>query len=149
MRPDLSLFPKEKENFTGCFACGRDNPIGLKLEFQWDGQTARAEFIPKDVYQGWPGITHGAIIIALLDEVMSYACYYSGFNTVTGKISARLKKPVATGERLTLTGQITRKTRKLLETKGLVTFASGEVAAQGEGTMFILDTNRHYAEGNR
>ena len=78
---------------------------------------------------------------------MSYACYYAGFNTVTGRISAKLKKPVPIGEHLTLIARITRKTRKLLETGGEVLFSNGEVAAEGTGTMYILDKNRHYAEG--
>lgn len=147
MCPDFSFLPKDKEQFTGCFGCGQDNPIGLKLRFMWDGETAKAEFVPGEVFQGWPGLIHGAIVITLLDEVMSYACYYAGFSTVTGKVSARLKKPVPIGERLTLIGHITRKTRKLLETSGIVLFSNGDVAAEGTATMYIVNRNHYYTEG--
>ena len=47
---------------TMCFACGQENPIGLKLRFTWDGQTAHAEFTPTELHQGWWGIVHGGII---------------------------------------------------------------------------------------
>ncbi len=146
MCPDFTFLPKEKEQFTRCFGCGQDNPIGLKLKFTWDGETAKAEFVPGEVFQGWPGLTHGAIVITLLDEVMSYSCYYAGFSTVTGRISAKLKKPVPIGERLTLIGRITKKTRKLLETSAKVLFSNGDVAAEGTGTMYILNTNHYYVE---
>jgi len=39
-----------------CFACGEDNPIGLKLKVKWDGKTAKTEFIPNKYHQGWGGI---------------------------------------------------------------------------------------------
>ena len=51
-----------------CFCCGQDNPIGLKLDFQWDGATARAEFTPTEFYQGWSRTVHGGILICILDE---------------------------------------------------------------------------------
>ena len=31
-----------ERSYSLCFGCGQDNPIGLKLGFQWDGKTARA-----------------------------------------------------------------------------------------------------------
>ena len=39
-----------------CFGCGQENPIGLKLDFRWDGATARTEFTPARNYQGWSDI---------------------------------------------------------------------------------------------
>ncbi|MBI4330299.1 MAG: PaaI family thioesterase [Chloroflexi bacterium] len=141
---DLPFLPEDKESFTGCFACGRDNPIGLKLQFAWDGKTTRTEFVAEKCFQGWPGIVHGAIVMSLLDEAMSYAAFYSGFSTVTGKMSVKLKKPARIGERLTITGGITKMTRKLIETEAVVISSDGEEIARGEGTMFILNRNKYY-----
>ena len=44
-----------------CFGCGEDNPIGLKLNFEWDGTTAKTTLIPRKEFEGWPGIIHGRI----------------------------------------------------------------------------------------
>lgn len=47
----------ERDNNCPCFACGQDNPIGLKLNLQRDGDgTARAQFTPTELYQGWKGL---------------------------------------------------------------------------------------------
>ena len=45
------------DNYTMCFACGRDNPIGLKLKLQRDGEAVRTEFTPEEQHQGWPDLT--------------------------------------------------------------------------------------------
>ncbi|MDZ4247077.1 MAG: PaaI family thioesterase, partial [Dehalococcoidia bacterium] len=138
MCPDFSFLPTEKDGFTHCFVCGQDNPIGLKLKFTKEGRTVKTEFIPGELYQGWPGLIHGAIIIALLDEAMSYACYYNGYDSVTGKLSTKLKKPAKIAEPLIVTGNITRISKKLIETRATVALKNGETVAGGVGTMFIL-----------
>lgn len=147
MNPDFNFLAEDKECFTRCFACGKDNPIGLKLKFLWDGQVAKTEFVPEEPFQGWPGITHGAIVMALLDEAMSYAAFFSGYSTVTGKINARLKRPARIGERLTVTGRTIKMNRKLIETEAAVTLTDGEEIARGEGTMFIINKNKYFKEG--
>lgn len=37
---------QEKE-YTWCFACGKDNPIGLKMEFTMDAEECVAYFTPQ------------------------------------------------------------------------------------------------------
>ena len=59
------------KSLNQCFACGQDNPIGLKLKFSWDGKTARAEFTPTELHQGWQGVLHGGIIYTLLKTLVA------------------------------------------------------------------------------
>ena len=35
-----------------CFACGEDNPVGLKIRFHFDGQVCTAEFTPGENHVG-------------------------------------------------------------------------------------------------
>ena len=64
-----------QSEFPMCFACGKDNPVGLKLKIVKDGDEARGEFIVSEFYQGWRGYVHGGIIFTILDEAMAYAFY--------------------------------------------------------------------------
>ena len=86
--------PSAKKKFAGCFGCGQENPIGLKLEVHWDGEAARAEFIPGEFHQGWPDTVHGGIIFSLLDEVMTYVPYFEGVVCLTARGEARFRRPV-------------------------------------------------------
>ncbi len=123
-----------------CFACGKDNPIGLKLQFDWDGKTARAEFTPSELHQGWSGIVHGGIISCLLDEAISYATRFEKLHTVTAKLQVRIKSPIPIGEPLSITGNITKKSRKLVETKAAIFLKDGTPVADATGTHFVLNT---------
>jgi len=125
-----------------CFGCGQDNPIGLKLKFQWDGKTARAEFTPQEFYQGWPGLVHGGILICLLDEAMTYAAVFEGTNCVTARIQVNLKRPVAINEPLVVTSSMTKKSRKLVETRAIVALRDGTPVAEGTATHYVVSSRQ-------
>jgi acyl-coenzyme A thioesterase PaaI-like protein len=125
-----------------CFGCGQDNPIGLKLKFHWDGKTARAEFTPQEFYQGWPGLVHGGILICLLDEAMTYAAVFEGVNGVTARLQVDLKRPAAINEPLVVTSVLTRKSRKLVETRATVVLRDGTPVAEGTATHYVVSSRR-------
>ncbi|MDO8578113.1 MAG: HAD family phosphatase [Dehalococcoidales bacterium] len=54
IRAQISL--NTSPDYSYCFCCGRNNPIGLKLKFVWDGKAARTEFMPNEQHQDWEGI---------------------------------------------------------------------------------------------
>jgi len=121
-----------------CFACGKENPVGLKLKVKWDGKTVRTEFTPNKYHQGWSGIVHGGILTTLLDEVMGYAALFEGICCVTAKMQARLRRPASIDEPLIVTGSVTKNVRKLIETQATITLKDGTIIAEATGTMFIL-----------
>ena len=54
-----------------CFACGRDNPIGMRLRIELGEGTASTEWVGGDDYVGWSDKLHGGIIATLLDEAQA------------------------------------------------------------------------------
>lgn len=138
--PQVSIDPDK--DFDMCFACGQKNPIGLKLSFQWDGKEARAEFTPTEYYQGWSGIVHGGITICILDEAMTYATFFEGLNCLTAKMQTRLRRPAQVNEPLVITGSVTRKNRKLVETRATISLKDGSLIAEGTATMFVFNTRK-------
>ena len=129
------------ERYSLCFGCGRDNPIGLKLNFGWDGKTARAEFTPTKLHQGWSEVVHGGIIMCLLDEAMAYAAKFEGMTCITARIQAKLKRPAVINEPLIITSSVTKKTRKLVETRAEVFLIDGTPVAEGTSTQFVVNTD--------
>ena len=124
-----------------CFGCGENNPIGLKLSFQWDGKTARTEFTPTEHYQGWPGIVHGGIITSMLDEAMSYAARFEGMNCITAEMKIKFKRPALIDEPLIITSSVTRNARRLIKTKASVFSQDGTLVAEGTATYVVIETN--------
>lgn len=90
-----------------CFACGPDNPIGLKMKFYTD-ETAIMSWIsiPEDLC-GWNTIAHGGILSAMLDEVMSWtAIYFLKKLILTKSITVNFIKPVSVGQELKVVGKV-------------------------------------------
>ncbi len=132
-----------------CFGCGKDNPIGLKLDFKPDGKTARAEFTPTKLHQGWSGFVHGGIIVCLLDEAMAYAAVFAGKHCVTASMQVRLRRMALIDEPLVITSSVTRNKRRLVETKGSVSLRDGTLVAEATATQFVINSKpAEEAQGN-
>jgi uncharacterized protein (TIGR00369 family) len=142
----MTYWPRIADDMTKesdkCFVCGPKNPIGLKLKFSWDGKEVKSRFTPGEYHQGWAGLVHGGIINCLLDEAMSYAALYSGVNCLTAKMQTRFKRPQPIDEPLTVTGVVTRKTRRLVETRGEIRLDDGTLVAESTATMYIFMMGR-------
>ena len=136
--PQISI--DTEKSLAMCFGCGKENPIGLKLKFKWDNGTARAEFTPNEFHQGWSGIVHGGIISSLLDEAMSNAPYFEGIPCLTAKMQVRIRRPALTGERLIITASITKKSRRLVETRAAISLEDGTPVAESMATMFVINS---------
>ncbi|MGH8004152.1 MAG: PaaI family thioesterase [Limisphaerales bacterium] len=128
---------KEIVKYAGCFVCGDKNPIGLGVKFYQKDGGAAAEFVPKEVLEGYKGLLHGGILSSLLDEVMIKAVLAKGIFCVTAELAIRYKKPVELSDRLSLFGQIEKENGRVYITTGWVKNQKGEVVAEAEGKYFV------------
>ncbi len=119
----------------GCFACGRANPLGLRLEFTFEGDEYVTYFTPGVQHQGWVGITHGGIVSTVLDEVMARCVHAKGVAAVTAELLVRLKKPARVGERLRFAGRIDSQSSRVIECSARATDESGTLIAEATERM--------------
>lgn len=128
-----------------CFACGSENPVGLKLKFRLDPEkgTAVSRTVIADHFNGWKGAVHGGIVTTLLDEIMVYACTSSGWFTVTGTIEVKFHKPVPTGELLVVSGRIEENRGRSIRTSATLEF-QGNVLASAKAVLIPVK----YEEGS-
>jgi len=127
-----------QSEFPMCFACGKDNPVGLKLKFVKDGDEARGEFTISELYQGWRGYVHGGIISTILDEAMAYT-YFPQIKGVTARTEIRIRQPVPIGVPLLATGRLVKKTRKLLTAAATITLKDGTVVAESTAQVYVVN----------
>lgn len=126
-------------NDNYCFACGQDNPFGLKLEFSMNnGKYTAAKILPKE-FQGYNGIAHGGILTTMLDEAMAgYLNKELGEYAVTARLDVRYRRPAPIGEMLTITAWEESRKGNFVNMKAAVTLPDGSVATEASGKMAIL-----------
>jgi len=115
-----------------CFACGRKNPIGLKLQFHFDGDNYVTTFEVRPEHQGWAGIVHGGLLATALDETMARLLWEKDINAITGRIEVRYHKPVRIGDSLQIRGRITRRRSPITETTAEAVRPDGTVVAEAQ-----------------
>jgi uncharacterized protein (TIGR00369 family) len=116
-----------------CFACGRDNPIGMSLHIELGEGTARTSWTAGDVFVGWSDKLHGGIVATLLDEVMAWACSSFDAWAVTAEMTVRYRSPSAPGEELRAEGRVVERRRRIYEVAGEVRGADGRLVAEATG----------------
>ena len=128
-------------NSSHCFVCGLQNPHGLKVKFYDDGlDTVRCEYsIPAD-YQGYPGVAHGGIVAAILDEVVGRVAMIGDHHhfMMTVKLEVKYRQPVPIETPLVFLGKKVRLRGRLGIATGEVRLPDGSLAAEAEMTLADL-----------
>ena len=128
----------KQPNSKHCFVCGMENPHGLQLSFyeQESGEVV-AETIVPERYQGYPGVVHGGIVAAMLDEVAMRAAMVADHNRfmVTAKMTLRYRKQIPVEAPLRFIGRIERAGGRTTTAHGEIRLPDGSVGAEVEAMM--------------
>lgn len=100
-----------------------------------DGEGVRARLELAPLYQGWRGIAHGGIVMALLDEAMAHAAGFAGHRGVTAMVNVRFRRPVPLEQPIDVRGRVTWQRRNVLGVDASVLDAEGNVLAHAEGSF--------------
>lgn len=123
-----------------CFGCGPANEVGLKLEFETNGEVVRTKTSVPERLAGWANLTHGGITATILDETMAWtSIFFSRLYILTKSMNVEFIKPVFVGDEVVCEGRILdrpdeREIRVLAELKN----AKGELLARAEGSVALF-----------
>lgn len=123
-----------------CFACGPDNPDGLHLTFEFDGDAlvTRHRFEPR--FQGYREVVHGGLISTVLDETMVTLLNRMGLLAMTAELTVRFLEPVPVGVDVTVAASLAESRRNVHRVTAEATLPGGTVAARAEGRFIAVDT---------
>ena len=121
-----------------CFGCGRDNPIGLKLDMKMEGDYCVAYFTPKAEHESYGDRMHGGLTSTLLDEVMGdYVFRVAGKPAYTARLEIRFRSAIRIGETVKVEGWPEVHRGRLFIMKGKITHADGTPAAEAKAEMML------------
>ncbi len=128
----------ELQDDNYCFACGRENPVGLKMEFIYDAGAVRVEFTPKKEHQGWGDVVHGGILFTLMDEAMARLLIDHGDSVVTSRMEIKFLRPAMVEQQLILEGKEDRREGKFIYTSSKLTNPRGKTVATSKGVYVLV-----------
>ena len=137
---------RKQQNSKMCLVCGLRNPYGIAASFlELENGELLALFTPREEHQGYPGVLHGGIVTAILDETIGRAVmirYPTDIWGMTVEVSVRFRRPAPLGQELRVLGRLTRDTRRFFEGTGELLLPDGQVAAEARGRYMRLPIER-------
>ena len=127
------------ESYPRCFGCGQENPIGLRLSFDWEGDALVSRFTPGEDHQGWPGVVHGGIIATLLYEVLENFSYQQGIVAMMKRMDTNLRRSGKTGVEIVARAWLAGKSDKEMQVSATLTSDEGTRIAEGSAELVILN----------
>jgi acyl-coenzyme A thioesterase PaaI-like protein len=95
-------------HYSKCFGCGDEHPTGLHMKVRGHRTRVEGSFLVTEHHQGAPGLAHGGVIAAAVDEVMGFLIYLIAAPAVTVHLEVDYRKPVPVGSILELETHIDR-----------------------------------------
>jgi uncharacterized protein (TIGR00369 family) len=118
--------------------CGLENPFGLRLRFY---ETAPGEVsvecsIPEE-YQGYPGVVHGGVVAAILDEAAGRSQMQDDPPRFmfTARLDIRYRKNVPVGQPLRLVGTAGASKRRTAAARSAIYDQEGNLLAEAEALL--------------
>lgn len=134
----LNRVPNDLE--STCFACGKKNPYGFRLEFFSDEKKVYSRYRIPVHFNGWSNLSHGGILATLLDETMAWtAIYLEKKYILTKSLEIKFKKPVPVGSEVFLMGNIEEKVSKRERmVRALILNEQNEICVEGMGSIVVF-----------
>jgi acyl-coenzyme A thioesterase PaaI-like protein len=136
-----SLNAAKQPNSHNCFVCGLDSRVGLRLAFYETGpDEVTALYQPSADYEGFPGVLHGGIVAALLDEAGGRVVMIGDHNhfMMTAKLDIKYRRPTPLGQPLTVVGRLQKRRGRLALASAELRLPDGTVTAEAELTLADL-----------
>ncbi|WP_432054654.1 PaaI family thioesterase [Streptomyces sp. bgisy022] len=138
-------------HYDQCFGCGGGQPHGLHLQARaGEGVSVTAEFVVQPAHQGAPGLAHGGVLAAALDETLGSLNWLLRVIAVTGRLETDFVSPVPVGTTLHLQAEVTAVAgRKIYSTAtGRIGGPDGPVAVRADA-LFIEVKVDHFIDNGR
>jgi acyl-coenzyme A thioesterase PaaI-like protein len=128
-------------NSRHCFVCGLANPNGLQLRFyQTEPDEVTADYTVPEHFQGYPGVVHGGIVAAMLDEVTGRA--HMGGDPprfmYTARLDIRYRKNVPVGQPLHLVGRAGKSRGRTATSHAMIYGPDGVLLAEADALLVDL-----------
>jgi len=129
-------------HYAKCFGCGVEHPTGLHMRMIGGDLEVQGSFTVTEHHQGAPGLAHGGVVAAAMDEAMGFLLWLLKTLAVTARIEVDFRRPVPVGSTLELSGHVEREEgRKIFAV--MTGTVDGELAVEARA-LFLKVRVQHF-----
>jgi acyl-coenzyme A thioesterase PaaI-like protein len=132
----------KQPNSRKCFVCGIENANGLHLKFYETGPgEVTVDYTAPEHFQGYPGVLHGGIVAAILDETAGRTLMGTTSTPrfmFTGKMEVKYRRNVPVGQPLKVIGRAGRDRGRSAEASAAIYNQNGDLLAEAEVLLVNL-----------
>lgn len=138
-------------HYRWCYGCGADHPTGLHLQVTaGEGMSLVARFTVDVHHQGAPGLAHGGLLAAAMDETLGALNWLHRRPAVTARLEVDYRRPVPIESILHLDAEIAGIEGRKIYTRATARFddADGAIAVRARA-LFAEVTLEHFVAHGR
>lgn len=128
----------------GCFGCGPSNPASPRIVFERRGNIVRGTFTMDERHQGAPGVAHGGIVAAALDEASGSILMPLRQPAVTVKLDVDYRAPARLGREFVVTSWLSAAQRRKLFIESVLT--DGDLVVATGRAIFVKVDQEHFVK---
>jgi acyl-coenzyme A thioesterase PaaI-like protein len=139
-----ALLPPHQPN---CFGCGPRNQAGLHLRCTLTADGVEGRVMLGAQHEGGPGIAHGGIVAAVLDDLFGFLLYRLGFAMVTARLEVDYQRPLGLDVEYAGVARIASREGRKVWCRGELLDGDGGVVAQARG-LFLRVGAEHFVRAS-
>jgi acyl-coenzyme A thioesterase PaaI-like protein len=138
----------KQPNSNMCFICGVQNPVGLHLHiYETEPGVVEASYTAPEHFQGYPGVLHGGIVGAILDELSGRSLMGSDPMAprfmFTARLETKYRKNVPIGVPLRVVGKAGKSRAKAAEAwAGIYDARTDELLAEANALLINVPSDQ-------
>jgi acyl-coenzyme A thioesterase PaaI-like protein len=144
------------QHYARCYGCGVAQPAGLQMSFTvGDKVTVVSEFVVTEDHEGAPGLAHGGLLSAALDETQATLLWVLRMPAVTARLETDFLAPVPVGSVVRIEARCLGLADRKIYTaaEGRLTAAAGRsdtgVLAMRSAALFVTAPVEHFTAFGR
>jgi len=133
-------------HYRWCFGCGAEQPAGLHMTVTaGEGLTVVGDLLVSEHHQGAPGLAHGGLLSAAVDEVLGSLNWLLDGPAVTGRLECDFRRPVPVGAQLRIHAEVVGVQGRKIFTRAIGRLDAGEGRiAISAAAMFVHVPLEHF-----
>lgn len=133
----------DRSEFQENFISGQRSRHGLRLWYRLERDAERGPLVvtdwtPAEDHVGFPGMAHGGLVAAVLDDVMGRLAALRRRWVVTARMEVRYRSASPLGDALRFEAWATRHRRMSMHAEARALLRDGTVVAESSGTFLPL-----------